>query len=196
MTARFASAVAAIDAANAADPTRVTVRGASQPLALAHGVLAAEWMNALHPQADETWSLAARAHHLRRWELPRSEYPEGRAGYLRWKRDQRARHARDIAVLLTDVGYDTETVARVQSLVRRERLGVDPGSQAVEDVACLVFLETQLADVAGRLTHERLIQVLRASLAKMSADAREAAARIPLTAEQHATLAEAASEIS
>ena len=44
--------------------------------------------------------IAARAHHLRRWEVPRSSYPEGRAGYLRWRRDQKARHAREVADVL------------------------------------------------------------------------------------------------
>jgi len=188
----FENAAAAIDAANAADPTQVTVRGAAHPLALVHGVLAAEWMADLHPQADEAWLLAARAHHLRRWELPRTGYPEGRAGYLRWKRDQRVRHARDVAVLLTDAGYDQATIATVQALVRRESLAASPGAQAVEDVACLVFLETQLADVAGKLSREHLTQVLRKSLAKMSPAAKEAAARIPLTDDQRALLAEAA----
>lgn len=192
MTSLFDSAVAAIDAANAADPTCVTVRGAVHPLAQVHGVLAAEWMADLHPLASDAWLLAARAHHLRRWELARSEYPEGRAGYLRWKRDQRVRHGRDIAVLLAEVGYDADTIAIVQALVRRDSLATDPGAQAVEDVACLVFLETQLAEVAGKLAHDHLVQVLRKSLAKMSPAAQEAAGRIPLTDAQRAILAEAA----
>ena len=47
-------------------------------------------------RSRETLLLAARAHHLRRWELPRDSYPVGRAGYLRWRRDQKAapRHGR------------------------------------------------------------------------------------------------------
>ena len=192
MTALFDAAVAAIDAANAGDPTSVMVRGAAHPLAQVHGVLAAEWMADLHPGASGAWLLAARAHHLRRWELARSEYPEGRAGYLRWKRDQRARHGRDIAALLAEVGYDDDTIATVQALVRRDSLVADPGAQAVEDVACLVFLETQLADVAGKLSHDHLVNVLRKSLAKMTPAAQQAAGRIPLTDAQRAILAEAA----
>ena len=192
MTSLFDTAVAAIDAANAGDPTVVNVRGASHPLAQVHGVLAAEWMADLHPEASDAWLLAARAHHLRRWELPRSEYPEGRAGYLRWKRDQRVRHGRDIALLLADVGYDGDTIATVQALVRRDSLADDPGAQAVEDVACLVFLETQLADVSGKLAHDHLVWGLRKSLAKMTPEAQLAAGRIPLTDDQRAVLAEAA----
>ena len=93
MSASYEAAVVAIDAANAEDPNHVVVRGDDVPLALAHGRLAAEWIDRLVPDADDTLRLAARGHHLRRWELPRSSYPEGKAGYLRWRRDQKQRHA-------------------------------------------------------------------------------------------------------
>ena len=179
-SAQFAEAVVAIDTENAADPTSVVVRGSTHPLALIHGQLAAEWVERLHPEADETWLLAARAHHLRRWELPRMDYEPGRAGYLKWKRDQRERHATDVGSLLTEVEYGSDVIERVQALVRRDQLATDPGSQAVEDAACLVFIETQLADVATRLAHDHLIDVIRKTARKMSPEALAVAAHIPL----------------
>ncbi len=188
---RYAEASAAIDAANSADPTSVVVRGSAQPLALAHGRIAAEWVPQLQPTPSELLLLAARAHHLRRWELPRSEYPEGKAGYLRWKRDQRQRHAHDIAELLAPYGYSVEEIASVQRWVRRDDLATDAGSQAVEDAACLVFIETQLADVATKLEHDHLIEVIRKTARKMSADALVLVARIPLEASASALLHEA-----
>ena len=189
MTDRYTRAIAAIDAANDADPTRIVVRGVSVPLAQVHGTLAAEWVADLHPDADETWLLAARAHHLRRWELPRSRYDTGRAGYLKWKRDQRRRHAADVAVLLADVGYDAATIERVQELVRRDHLATDPGAQAIEDAACLVFLETQLADVSTKLDRAHLVDVLRKTAKKISPIGAAAIERIPLGADERALLA-------
>ena len=188
---RTADAIAAIDAANADDPTVVTVRGADHPLAQIHGVLAYEWVLHLHPDADDTWLLAARAHHLRRWELPRSGYDTGKAGYLRWKRDQRQRHARDIAVLLAEHGFDSATIERVQALVRRDNLAVDAGSQAVEDAACLAFVETQLADVATKLDRAHLIDVLRKTARKMTPAGAAAIALIPLAPAEQQLLADA-----
>jgi hypothetical protein len=190
---RYAAAVAAIDAANAGDPTRIVVRGVESPLAQVHGTLAAEWVADLHPDADETWLLAARAHHLRRWELPRSDYEPGRAGYLRWKRDQRRRHANDAGELLALIGYDAPTIERVQALVRRDHLAVDPGSQAIEDAACLAFVETQLADVARKLDRAHLIDVLRKTATKMTPAGAAAIARIPLDEPERTLLAEALS---
>ena len=194
LNARYDRAVAAIDAANGDDPNRVTVRGDDEPLALAHGRLAVEWVTRLVPDADDALLLAARAHHLRRWEVPRSSYPEGKAGYLRWKRDQRIRHANDIEALLADAGYDTVTIERTQALIRRDDLRTNPGAQSVEDAACLVFLETQLASVADRLDHAHLLDVLRKSARKLSSAGLTAVADVPLDAAGRALLAEALAE--
>lgn len=185
--ALFDAAVAAIDAANADDPTRVLVRGSEQPLALVHGRIAAEWVALLAPGADDTVRLAARAHHLRRWELPRTEYEPGRTGYLLWKRDQRKRHADDVGVLLERVGYDAATIAAVQSAVLRQ----GEAGQVVEDAACLVFIETQLAAVAGQLDRDHLVQVIRKTAKKMSPAALAAVGTIPLGDVEQALLAEA-----
>ena len=185
---RYAAAVAAIDAANADDPNVVTVRGRELPLALAHGQLAAEWIGKLVDDPDEALLLAARAHHLRRWQVARDSYPAGRPGYLRWRRDQKARHAADVAEILAACGYPANEVERVQRLVRRE--SVD-GSQAVEDAACLVFIETQLSSLAARMDHELMIEVIRKTARKMSRSGLDAVASIPLTATQQALLDEA-----
>jgi hypothetical protein len=188
LSERYLAATTAIDAANALDPTHVSVRGVSLPLALAHGQYAAEWVADLDPTAEELVLLAARAHHLRRWELPRAQYEVGRAGYLRWKRDQRQRHAHDVADVLSPLGYETDEIALVQGWVRRDHLATDPGSQLVEDAACLVFIETQLADVAGKLEHDHLVDVIRKTAKKMSPAALAAVNRIPLGASEQALL--------
>ena len=193
-TARFAAAVIAIDTANAADPTMIVVHGSSHPLALIHGQLAAEWVERLHPEAGEAWLLAARAHHLRRWEVPRADYATGKAGYLKWKRHQRLRHAADVGALLTEVEYEAEVIERVQALVRRDNLATDAGSQAVEDAACLVFIETQLAEISTKLDHDHLIDVIRKTAKKMSPEALAAVSHIPLAEAEQSLLAAALAE--
>lgn len=183
----FHAAVGAIDAANALDPTRVRVRGEEQPLALAHGRLAAEWVVLLSPGVNDLVRLAARAHHLRRWELLRSQYEPGRAGYLQWKRDQRRRHADDLGALMAEVGYDPEPIAEAQAAVVRQ----GEGGQLVEDAACLVFIETQLASVAEQLDRAHLVEVIRKTAKKMSPEALAAVATIPLGEAEQDLLAEA-----
>ncbi len=193
LTESYAAAVAAIDEANSHDPNTVLVRGASRPLALAHGQLAAEWVSRLSPDADEAVLLAARAHHLRRWEVPRLWYPEGKAGYLRWRRDQKQRHATDVTGSLAEAGFDGEFIERVQGLIRREHLGTDADTQLVEDAACLVFIETQLAGFESRLDHQHVLEVIRKTARKMSPAGLAAVGEIALGEREQALLGEALS---
>ena len=162
------AALDAIDAANADDPNRVEVRGVSRPKELAHAELVSQWVSKLDPGASDALRLAARAHHLRRWELPRSDYPDGKAGYHRWRREQQKRHAEQVGRILRAQGYDEGDIARVQAIVRKQGLGSDPEVQVFEDALCLVFIETQFRELADRLGDERLVDVTRKTLAKMS----------------------------
>ena len=186
---RFDRAIAEIDAANADDPNTIVVRGEERPKELAHAELVSGWVVALQPDASEALRLAARAHHLRRWTVPRASYPIGRAGYLRWRRDLHEQHAREAGEILSGVGYDDETIARVQDLVRKRGLGKDPEVQTLEDALCLVFLETQFDDLAARLDSEKLDGVVDKTLKKMSPDAIARVADLELTPEARAKLA-------
>ena len=185
---RLRRALAAIDAANAGDPHRLRVRGESRPKELAHAELVSEWVARLAPDPGEALLLAARAHHLRRWTIPRSEYPAGRRGYLRWRRALQVLHAREVAAILTAEGYDESTIRRVQDLVQKQHLGRDAEVQILEDALCLVFLETQLHDLGARLDDEKLLAVLRKTLRKMSPDAIQRAEELPLDAAGRALL--------
>jgi hypothetical protein len=177
---RFGRAIAAIDAANADDPNTLEVRGQVRPKELAHAELMTEWLQRLDPGASEAQLLAARAHHLRRWTLPRASYPEGRAGYLRWRTALKAQHAREVAEILADVGYDEATIATVERIVRKEGLRSDPQVQPHEDALCLVFLETQLGTTAERLGDDHIVEVIRKTVAKMTPAALAHVAAIPL----------------
>lgn len=189
---RFARAVAAIDEVNAADPNRLTVRGQSRPKALGEGELATEWVRRLRPDAGETLLLAARAHHIRRWEIPRSTYPDGRSGYLRWRRDLHGMHAAAVGDILRDCGYDDVVVSRVQDLVRKRDLAHDDEVQTLEDSLCLVFLETQFDALATRLGDgDKLIDVVRKTAAKMSPAGLAAVAGADLSTPARAAVADA-----
>jgi len=188
---RRAEAIAAIDAANADDPNRIEVRGERRPKEQAHAELMTEWLDRLDPDATDAQHLAARAHHLRRWTIPRSEYPDGRAGYLRWRTALKKQHAADVASILADVGYDDATIDRTQRLVRKEGLGSDPQVQTHEDALCLVFLETQLAELADAQGDDKIVDIIRKTALKMSPRALGLVADLPLRDTDRALLARA-----
>ena len=165
---RLQAALDAIDAANAEDPNRLVVRGEERPKELAHAELATEWVNKLVDEPSEALLLAARAHHIRRWELPRSEYPDGKAGYHRGRRELQKRHAELVGRILSEQGYEEATCVRVQAIIRKQGLGSDSEVQVFEDALCLVFIETQFRELGERLGDDKLVDVTRKTAAKMS----------------------------
>jgi hypothetical protein len=183
---QFAAAIAAIDAANVADPFTVVVDGVARPKEQAHAEMMTAWVHRLDPEAGEAQLIAARAHHLRRWVVPRSDYPEGRAGYLKWRADAKKRHAEEVAEIMRGCGYPDDTIERVQQIVRKEHLRSDPQVQTHEDALCLVFLQTQLGDVAAQLGDEKGFDVLRKTIEKMSNRGRDEARALPLSDDERA----------
>ena len=178
---RFERALAAIDSANTGDPHWIWVRGRERPKELAHAELATEWVERLRPHASLELRLAARAHHVRRWEIARADFPEGRAGYLAWRRRLQEHHAEQAGILLASQRYPEDTILRVQALIRKRGLGFDAEAQVLEDALCLIFLETQLADLARRTSPQRMLEIIQQTLAKMSARAIELAGMLSYT---------------
>jgi hypothetical protein len=172
------SAIEAIDHANADDPNTWN----DEPLALAQGRIAHGWVVRLDPAASDALQLAARAHHLRRWVVPRASYPEGRPGYLRWRRDQKQRHAAELSEILSAAGVEPATVERAAAIVAKVGLGSDPEVQVFEDAVCLTFVETQFDTTADRLDADLMVDVVAKTLAKMSDAGRSAALTLDLDA--------------
>jgi hypothetical protein len=178
---RLANALAAIDAANAEDPSLAESNGARRPAELVYGERMTEVLGELHPQASEALQLAVRAQHLRRWTVPRDTYPMDRTGYLRWRTDLKRKHADMAADIMRAANYDEAEIARVGSLIRKERLKQDAESQALEDVACVVFLKHYVDEFAAKHDDDKLISILRKTWAKMSPHGHAAALRLALS---------------
>lgn len=158
----------AIDAVNERDPNQLDWQGKSVPRSLVQGQRATIWLPQVIDTPSVALSIAARAHHLARWAIARSSYPDGRAGYLRWRKASKTASAELLAETLAPLNVAANTVSRAVDLVQRVGLGTDPEAQAVEDVACLVFLETDYVSLLDRLGDEATATALRKTLNKMS----------------------------
>ena len=176
---RFARAIAAIDAGNADDPNTITVRSRTGPKEIIHAELVTEWVERLRPDASEALLLAARGHHFRRWTVPRVGAGRSRRLPPLAQVAPGATRAR-ARCLARDCRLRRHDRRRVQSIVRKEGLANDAEVQALEDALCLVFLETQLIDVAARLDPETLARVIIRTARKMSAAGLAAIAQVPL----------------
>ncbi|WP_192035579.1 DUF4202 domain-containing protein [Halomonas sp. YLGW01] len=187
----YARALAALDALHAEDPRRVEAAGEHLPLELWHAGRMSAWLDALEEAPDELVRLAVRGQHLQRWQVPRGDYPEGRVGYLTWRRDQGKRAGETTAGLMREAGYAAEDAERVAAMIRKQGLGRDAGTQAVEDCACLVFLENYFTDFSRQVDHDHLIRIVQKTWKKMSPGAHELALGLPMSDEARRLVEEA-----
>jgi hypothetical protein len=165
---RLAAALAAIDAANACDPNTIEVNGRREPNELVYGRRMSETLGRMAPDASEHLHIAARGQHIERWTSPRKSYPDGRAGYLAWRNALKAYHAQRLGEIMAAAGYGSDDVARVGSLVRKERLKLDAEAQALEDVVCVVFLEHYIGGFMAKTGDDKLAGILAKTWNKMS----------------------------
>jgi hypothetical protein len=126
----------------------------------------------LVPAASEVLQVAARGQHVERWLLPRSDYPEGKAGYLDWRREQGRRHGLRVAGIMAGAGFPEADCARVQVLLRKEGIKRDPEVQALEDVICFVFLKWYFVPFAAGRDADQTLEIVRKTARKMSEGAR------------------------
>jgi hypothetical protein len=168
---RFRAAIAAFDRENARDPN---VEG-GRPKELVQAERLDAWVRRLAPDASEALLLAARCQHLRRWEIARSSFEEGRVGYLQWRTELARFHAAESGKILAALGYDPETIERVKKINAKQGLRSDPEVQSMEDALCLSFLEHELEAFAARHADDKIVEILRKTWKKMSPRGREAA---------------------
>ncbi len=166
MTEAFERACGAFDAIHAADPAGAAARY--------HATLA-RWVDTLVPAAPVALRLAARCQHLGRHTIPRSAYPEGLAGYKRWRAAAALEHARRAAEVVRDAGFDVAVAERVGELLIKKGLRSDPEVQAFEDAICLTFLETDFPAFAAKHPDDKVIDILQKTWRKMSPRGHEAA---------------------
>jgi hypothetical protein len=164
----YDAVIAAIDRANAADPNIIVTEGPAEPAELVYGRRMSATLARMAPDASEPLQIAARGQHIERWQLARKSYPEGRAGYLRWRKDAKELHARRLGDIMAGAGYGAGDIDRVGALVRKERLKLDPEAQLLEDVVCVVFLEHYLTPFMAKTEPAKLPGILAKTWRKMS----------------------------
>jgi hypothetical protein len=191
---RLEQAFELFDAYNKNSPEHLVYEEKEYPAEYFYALKLYEWVTKLDPDASESLLLASRCQHIGRWESPRSNYPEGRVGYLKWRTDLSRYHAAKATEILTSVGFDADTIDRVRQIVLKQRLKSDPEVQTMENALCLVFLQYQFDDLIAKLKEEKMIDILQKTWAKMSAPGREATSTIQFSKEAKDLLAKSLSD--
>lgn len=190
----FEKAISKIDEVNAQDPHSEDYEGKTFPKELLYSQRMSEKLQQFAPEAPDYLHIAARAQHIGRWRIPRSEYPMDRVGYLRWREELKKMHAAMTTQILAELGFDEEKIARVSHLIRKKQLKSDEETQLLEDVICLVFLEYYFEDFAAKHADEKIIDIVRKTWAKMSESGKNAALKLPLSSSSLQLIQQAVSD--
>ncbi len=196
MSERLQRVLAEIDAANAQDPRRDEHDGEELPFEVVYSRRMMQRLEGMYPDAPETLKIAAHGQHIRRFDIPRSDYPEGRKGYNQWRKACREHHARLLGEIMRRHGYTDDEIAEVQKLVRKEQLKKDKLSQALENVVDVVFVEHYLQPFIDKYSHydeDKLVDIVAKTLLKMSPKGHREALALDLP-EEHRRLIEKAIE--
>ncbi len=176
----YARARELIDAVHATDPKR-TGDGRSVELVYADRMEA--WVVLASAAPTPLLRLAARCQHLERWSVPRTNFPDGKVGYLSWRKSlykKQAEHAKALLLLAKVPAIEADEVA---TWVSKTGLKTNPGTQALEDGACLVFLENEIEAFAAQhadYPREKFVDIIRKTWKKMSPRGQELAKSLVL----------------
>ena len=181
MTESHAHARDHIDAAHAADPARAAD---GRPAELVYANRMEHWVAQVAAEPTPLLRLAARCQHLERWSVPRASFPLDKAGYHAWRRSLYLKQADRARALLVAAVVPAAEAGEVFTWVSKTGLKTNPGTQALEDAACLVFLETEIEAFAAQhadYPREKFIDILRKTWRKMSPRAQDLARSLALS---------------
>lgn len=178
---KFEQAIALFDAYNSNDPHREKLNDQEVPKEFLYAIRMTGRLNHYAPDAPDYVQLAVRSQHIGRWEIARDSYPMDRKGYLQWRSQLAIHHANVAEKILQECGYDDDTIAKVKFLLQKKQLHHNPDTQLLEDVICLVFIEFYLEDFAREHDDEKVVDILKKTLKKMSPRAIQEALKIPVS---------------
>lgn len=191
MSEKLAGVLAAIDALNEHDPNKELFDNRSWARECLYSERMSARLSVFCPAASEELQIAARAQHVQRWKSPRSDYPEGKAGYYRWRTDLGKMHAEVTLDLMREANYSALQLERVQKLLTKQGIKQDKEVQVLEDVICLVFIEHYFLPFAAKHAEPKVISIVQKTWKKMSPVGQAAALELILPSETQSLLEKA-----
>jgi hypothetical protein len=176
--------LSAIDEINRQDPNTILVNDEIQAKELVYGQQMTDCLKLYWPEANELLQIAVRAQHIKRWQLKRTEFAEGKAGYYQWRIAQGKFHAELTASIMLVQGYSLQESEQCAAIIRKENLGTNNDSQTLEDVACLVFLMHYFDEFAAKYTEQdneaKIVRIVQLTWKKMSEQGHDIALTLTL----------------
>lgn len=188
---KLALAFERFDSYNKQDPNEYIWERKASPQEYFLALRLYEYVLHLDPDASEELLLASRSQHIGRWEISRDQFPDGRSGYLEWRKVLAKHHADKASFILGELGYEPDVIERVQKLILKKKIKIDPDVQTLENGLCLVFLKYQYEDFFPKYSVDKMINILRKSLLKMDEKGRAEALNLKYSKEGYKLIQQA-----
>ncbi|HEY4784715.1 MAG TPA: DUF4202 domain-containing protein [Bacteroidales bacterium] len=150
------------------DNIREIYNGKEYPSELLYSQRMLQMLEKVNPASLHILKLAAQCQHLKRWNIPRAEYPYNRRGYHEWRRVVMEYQLKETKEILSNVGLSNDDILLVLDALRNQGDKSDPNAQIIVDTACLVFIKWYMEPFAAKHQSEKVTDILKKTMRKMS----------------------------
>jgi len=158
----------AIDALNQQDPNRIFYKGHDVSKEYLNSIYMTEQLHRYIPDPSVALQIACRAHHICRWQIDRTEYPSGKAGYYQWRKSLYRHHSQIARTILEQCRIDKPLSDQVCDMIAKKNRIEDLETQLLEDVICHVFLLHYAEAFSKKHQEEKVIDILEKTWEKLS----------------------------
>lgn len=179
----FEAVITAIDQANQHSPRKTIVDGTERSYENVYSERMTSTLERMYPEASELLKIAARAQHIRRWDILRADYPLGPKGYNNWRKTCREHHAQIMDGIMSAHGYTEQDIEAVGIYLKKQKLKKNDESQALENIVDVVFLEfywDEFVEKFPQYDDDKLIDIVGKTLLKMSSHGHKTALALDL----------------
>ena len=188
LSTKVLKAIEAIDQINQKDPNTEVWQGRSYSKSWLYSERMSNQLKLYFPEASNALQLAARAHHIGRWNISRTSYPSGKKGYHTWRNALLDYHANTMKEVMQQHDFSNLFIEKVCRMIRKKNLRMDFDTQILEDVICHVFLSFYFTDFAAKHNETKVIDILQKTWKKLSATGQQAVTGLSLPHETHILL--------
>jgi hypothetical protein len=164
----YKKATAEIEKIHASDVTMEMENEKSYPAEVLYCKRILNILDLVDTQGSYAMKLAVQCQHLQRWGVPRSEFTYDRRGYHQWRRKVMEHQLQLTQTVLSRAGVDEADIHWIMKTIEKQGDKSNPEAQIITDTACLVFLKWYMEPFAVKHEHEKVIDIIKKTLRKMS----------------------------
>jgi hypothetical protein len=118
--------------------------------------------------ADYKMKLAAQCQHFERWGVARSLFPMDKKGYYQWRKAVLDYQLTRMSEELTSCDIAQNDIHDISDILINRGKNEHLDGQTLEDVACIVFVEWYLPAFAAKHEPEKVIDIVKKTIKKIS----------------------------